>query len=379
MISVIRALRLVYRKHVIVHSQTITVRIGIGNQTRLQHLVRRISHTRHYVARFERRLLDFREIIYRIAVQDQFADFLQRIILVRPNFRQVERIEVIRLGLFFRHDLDGNFPLREVAFGDRVEQIALRVIRVLTAHFFRGFSSKVLDSLLGLKVPFHVEQLVLIVDQAEGVAAEAVHLPVAVRRSAIRKENRHLMQRFRRKRPEIPHHCRGLQICFRIALLCVNKIAELQRVADEKYRCVVAGHVPVAFLGVKLQRKAARIAFRVGRTLFPADRREPDEGRGLFPNGVEQLCRRIFRDGLARAHKIPVRAGSLCVDHPFRNTLAVKVRHLFEQKIIFKNDRPARSHGERILVVAHGTPRVRCHCVFFFLSHLSSQCLPQSG
>ena len=58
----------------------------------------------------------------------------------------------------------------------------------------------------------------------------------------------------------------------RISLLRVNKVAELQRIADKEDRSVVANHVPVAFFGVKLQRETARIAGRIGRALFPAYR-----------------------------------------------------------------------------------------------------------
>jgi hypothetical protein len=103
------------------------------------------------------------------------------------------------------------------------------------------------------------------------VTAEAVHVPVAVGSAAIRKQDGHLMQRFRGQRPEVPHHRRRLQIRFRIALLRVNEIAKLQWIANEKHRRVVAGHVPIALFRVELQRKAAGIALRVRRTLFAAD------------------------------------------------------------------------------------------------------------
>ena len=49
------------------------------------------------VARLERGLLHFREIVFRVAVQFQLADFVERIILVRPNLGQIKRIDVIGL------------------------------------------------------------------------------------------------------------------------------------------------------------------------------------------------------------------------------------------------------------------------------------------
>ena len=75
-------------------------------------------------------------------------------------------------------------------------------------------------------MPLAVEELVLGIDQAKGVAAESVHMAIAVRSSTVREKNRYLVQRFRREGPEIPHHRWGLQIRLWIAFLRVDKIAE---------------------------------------------------------------------------------------------------------------------------------------------------------
>jgi hypothetical protein len=162
-----------------------------------------------------------------------------------------------------RHDLDADAPLRKVTLRDGVEQIALRVVGILSLHVLRLFAGEVLDALLGLKVPLHVKKLILAVDQAEGVAAVTVHVPVAVRRAPVGEKNRHLMQRLGGERPEIPHHRGRFEVGFRIALLRVDEIAELERIANKENGRVVAHHVPVAFFRVKLQREPARISFGV--------------------------------------------------------------------------------------------------------------------
>ena len=117
-VSVHGALRLVDGQAVIVHAEPVAVRVGIGNQARLEHFVWRKAHAGDDVARFESGLLDFGEIIFGIAVEHEFADFDERVIFVRPDFCQIKRIEVIGLGLFFGHDLDGDAPLGEIAFFD---------------------------------------------------------------------------------------------------------------------------------------------------------------------------------------------------------------------------------------------------------------------
>src|SRR2546425_3530050 len=181
------------------------------------------------------------------------------------------------------------------------------------------------------------------------------------------------MKRFGRKRPEIPHHCRRLQVRFWIALLRMNEITKLQWVADKKHWRVVAGHVPVALFGVKLQRKASRIAFRIRGTFLAAYCGEPNKRWRLLTDRVKQLRRRVLGDLFARAHEISVRARALRVHYALRNAFPVEMRHFFKQQVIFKNDWTARSYCQRILVVAHRTPRVRCHCVFLFFCHLSSR------
>src|SRR6202030_14627 len=78
-VGVHRALRLVDWQAVIVHAEAVAVRVGIGNQTRLEHLVWREAHARDDVARLEGGLLDFGEIIFGITVEHEFAGFHERI------------------------------------------------------------------------------------------------------------------------------------------------------------------------------------------------------------------------------------------------------------------------------------------------------------
>jgi len=67
------------------------------------------------------------------------------------------------------------------------KQIALCVIRVGTGQTCRLGRCQVLDALLGLVVPLHPVPLALGVDQAVGVATEAVHVAVTVRDTTIGK------------------------------------------------------------------------------------------------------------------------------------------------------------------------------------------------
>ena len=118
-----------------------------------------------------------------------------------------------------------------------------------------------------------------------GVRAVAVDVATAVRQAAIRHQDRHLMQAFRRQRPEIPHRGRRAQVGLRMALLRVDEVGELQGIADEEHRRVVADEVPVAFLGVELQREAAHVALGIRRAAFAGDGREAQQAcRSCLPS-----------------------------------------------------------------------------------------------
>jgi hypothetical protein len=102
------------------------------------------------------------------------------------------------------------------------------------------------------------------------MAAEAIHVPVAVRSAAIREKNRDLMKRLWRKRPEVPHHRGRLEVGLRVAFLGMNEITEFQWVANKEDRRVVAHHVPIALFGIELHRESTRVPFRICRTFLAA-------------------------------------------------------------------------------------------------------------
>src|SRR5713101_3412660 len=62
----------------------------------------------------------------------------------------------------------------------------------------------------------------------------------------------------------------------------MDEIGKLERVADKKDRRIVADQVVIAVLGVELDRKSARVAHGVGRTLLASDCRKADESLGSF-------------------------------------------------------------------------------------------------
>src|SRR5229473_3799770 len=193
-VSVHGAARLVDWKLIRVDAYSVAVRIGVGEDARLQHLVRRMADTGHNVCGRERGLLDFGEIIHRIAVELEHADLDQRIVLVRPYFGKVERVVPVLADIAFRHDLHGEFPFREIALLDRFEQIALMGLAVVCDPLAGFGVGPVPDALHGLEVEFYPVPLVVGVDERVSMRAEAVDVAIALRQAAVRHQNGDLVQ-----------------------------------------------------------------------------------------------------------------------------------------------------------------------------------------
>ena len=121
------------------------------------------------------------------------------------------------------------------------------------------------------------------VDEAIRVDAEALHGPIAARDRAIRHHPHQHMGDLRHQRREVPERVMGAgglrHPVMRLGLHRVDQVGEFHRVLDEEHRDVVADQVPVALIGVELDREAAHVARRVGGPALAGHRRETHEHR----------------------------------------------------------------------------------------------------
>ena len=125
-----------------------------------------------------------------------------------------------------------------------------------------------------------------LVDEAEGVHAEALHRAVAARDRPVRHRPHQHGGDLGHQRDEVPEgvvrRCRLRHREVRLGLGRVDQVGELHRVLDEEDRDVVADQVPVALVGVELHREAAHVARGVGRAALAEHGREAHEHRRLL-------------------------------------------------------------------------------------------------
>ena len=110
----------------------------------------------------------------------------------------------------------------------------------------------------------------------------------------------------------------------RIALNGVVEVGKFQRIAQEKYRRVVANQVPVARVGVKLHRKATNIALGIGGTTLTCNGREAYEAVGFLAYGRENRGSRVLCNIVCHG-ECAIRSRPFGVHTPFGYNLSVEV------------------------------------------------------
>jgi len=246
---------------------------------------------------------------------------------MRPHLGDVEYVEPVCGGFLVGHDLHLQAPGRVVTPGDGLIEVAGGVVGVGALQRLGFLRGQVLDALLGLEVILDPVAVPGFVVPEEGVAAVPVHVPVRLGRPAIGEEDGHLMHRFGGQGEKIPEHVGVFEVRGRIALLGVDEVRELERVADEEHRGVVARHVVITVFGIELDGEPARVALGIGRAPLAPHRREAHEHLGAPADRGEELGLGVLGD-VGRDLEIAVGAGPLGVDHPLGDPLPVEVGQL---------------------------------------------------
>lgn len=114
--------RRVHWQLLVVCTKTMTMGVWVREETGLEDGICRWLDTWDKMRGRERCLLDFREVVLRVFVQDQLANRAEREVLVGPHLGQVENVVPEALCLLWRHRLNIDRPAREFASFDIFEE-----------------------------------------------------------------------------------------------------------------------------------------------------------------------------------------------------------------------------------------------------------------
>src|ERR1700689_2656907 len=131
-------------------------------------------------------------------------------------------------------------------------------------------------------------------------------------------------------RSDIPIVVRASHPGSRVALDGMVQIRKSQGIAEEEHWGIVAHNVPVAILGVELERGSADVALSIGGATLAGDGREARKHRRLLADLAEYLGPGIASN-VARDREGPVRAPAFCMHAAFWNDFSVEVRELLNQ------------------------------------------------
>mmetsp|Transcript_15936 Transcript_15936/g.22467 ORF Transcript_15936/g.22467 Transcript_15936/m.22467 type:complete len:335 (-) Transcript_15936:686-1690(-) len=161
--------RLVDRQKLIIRTQAMPVRVIVGKQAPLEHFVGRGLDPWNHVCRGKGNLFDLGKVIPRISIEHDSPNLDQRKIPVRPNFGDIERIEIRPLCFVQVHDLQVNSPRREVFVGDGIEKVPCGIVRVRAGQFVSLLRTEIADPLVGFKMVLHPTRFAFGVDIFESV------------------------------------------------------------------------------------------------------------------------------------------------------------------------------------------------------------------
>ena len=221
------------------------------------------------------------------------------------------------------------------------------------------------------------ERLAVLVNKLEGVDSKTFHHTVRTRDGTVRLgltlvrvESIHLFSTHL-----LPHeHVRSLSmqvlevpevvVCtlrlrhlvVGLRLACVDDIRELQSVLDEEHRNVVANNVPVAFIGVELERKPTYIADSVGTTTATKDCREALEQRCAARGVCQDASRGVCFQALMHLERAKC-ASTPCVDNALRDTFVIEAVDLLAGSVVLEKQ------WARVVIVAHPQPGI-CRPMF---------------
>src|ERR1700760_4805614 len=179
------------------------------------------------------------------------------------------------------------------------------------------------------------------------------------------------MRAFGAERPEIPLHVVIAQAIVGPALLAADEMLELHWIADKEDGRIISDHVKIAVFGVKFHREPARITPGIRATALTRHGGKTHRGFHLHAR-LEELCFGITLD-VPRYPEMAERAAAFGVWLAFRDTLAIKVRHLLDQVMIVEHNRTITPNGKRMLVTLDRNASVGCGARSgFFFGHVGA-------
>ena len=252
-------------------------------------------------------------------------------------------------------------------------------VSVATYEFLRFGIRKIPDSLLSPEVELDPEPPVFRIEEAVGMASEAVHVAIRGRNAAITHNHGDLMKSLGQKCPEIPVVRSAVHVGAGVALHYMIQVREFERITQEKHGRIVAHQVPVALIRIELDGKTTNISFGIRRTALAGHGGETDEHFRFLADFCKKRGLRVHCDVVCYRER-SVRTGPFGVHASFRNDFTVEMCQLLLKPDILHQHGTTRTGRQNMIVVGYGRTgagRQKVACISHMLSPLV--CAPESA
>jgi hypothetical protein len=183
-----------------------------------------------------------------------------------------------------------------------------------------------------------------LVDQAEGVDAEALHHPQAAGNGPVGHHPHDHVHRFRHERDEVPEGVvrrrRLRHLVVRLGLHRVDQVGKLDGVLDEEDRDIVPDEVEIPLLRVELDGEAADVTREVARSTGARHRREANEDGRPERGILKELGLGVPRERLVDL-EVAMGARAAGMDHALGNPLVIEVGDLLAEDEVLEERRPS--------------------------------------
>ena len=168
------------RNLLIVGAQSVSVGVGVGEESALEHLVVGGFDPWHHVGGGEGRLLHLGEVVGGVLVQHHLAHGYQGVVTMGPHLGDVVDVISVLLSFCLRDELNIECPRGEVSLLDIIKQILGSIVLVAAGEGFGFFGAQTLVALVGLEGVLHEEGLTLLVHPLVGVRAVPIHVAESI-------------------------------------------------------------------------------------------------------------------------------------------------------------------------------------------------------
>lgn len=180
----------------VVDAEPVSVGVGVGEETGLEHGVCRGLNARDEVGWGECDLLDLGKVVLHVLVERHLAKASKGHFGLRPDLRQVKDVPFELLGLLWRQCLDVDGPARVFALLDGLKEVLGGEVRVIRCQLASLLVVEGLASLVGLEMYLDINIRAVRLREFMGVSGVAIHEPVRVWSSSVREEVHDLVNRF---------------------------------------------------------------------------------------------------------------------------------------------------------------------------------------